>query len=54
MQDWSVVVARYGDGDASGAVAVIGPTRMAYGRTIPRVRYVATLMSQLLHEVRQS
>jgi heat-inducible transcriptional repressor len=54
LQDWSVVVARYGDGQTSGAVAVMGPTRMAYRRTIPRVRYVASLMSHLLHEVRQS
>lgn len=53
MQDWSMVIARYGETDASGAVAVIGPTRMAYQRTIPRVRYVASLMSQLLHDVRQ-
>lgn len=53
MQDWSMVIARYGKTDASGAVAVIGPTRMAYQRTIPRVRYVAALMSQLLHDVRQ-
>ncbi|MGE3961046.1 MAG: heat-inducible transcriptional repressor HrcA [Dehalococcoidia bacterium] len=53
MRDWSMVVARYGETDASGAVAVIGPTRMAYQRTIPRVRYVASLMSQLLHDVRQ-
>jgi heat-inducible transcriptional repressor len=53
MRSWSVVVARYGDMETSGAVAVIGPTRMAYGRTIPRVRYIATLMSQLLGEVRQ-
>lgn len=53
MQDWSIVVARYGESDASGAVAVVGPTRMAYRRTIPRVRYVASLMGQLLYEVRQ-
>jgi heat-inducible transcriptional repressor len=53
MQDWSVVIAQYGDPDASGAVAVIGPTRMAYQRTIPRVRYIASLMSHLLHEVRE-
>lgn len=53
MQDWSMIVARYGESDATGAVAVIGPTRMAYQRTIPRVRYVASLMSQLLHDVRQ-
>ena len=54
MQEWSMVISRYGDEDAIGTVAVIGPTRMAYHRTIPRVRYVARLMSHLLHEVRQA
>ena len=53
MQDWSMIIARYGDAEATGAVAVVGPTRMSYRRTIPRVRYVASLMTQLLHEVRQ-
>ena len=53
MQEWSVVLSRYGDEDAIGTVAVIGPTRMPYHRIIPRVRYVARLMSHLLHEVRQ-
>jgi heat-inducible transcriptional repressor len=53
MQDWSMVVARYGELDVAGAVAVVGPTRMAYQRTIPRVRYVASLMTQLMHEVRR-
>ena len=54
MQEWSVVLSRYGDEDAIGTVAVIGPTRMPYHRTIPRVRYVARLMSHLLREVRQA
>lgn len=53
LQDWSVVVSRYGDSDAAGVVAVIGPTRMAYQRTIPRVRYIASLMGQLLRDVGQ-
>jgi len=53
MQDWSMIVARYGESDAAGAVAVVGPTRMAYQRAIPRVRYIASLMTQLLHEVRR-
>ena len=53
LQDWSVVVSRYGDTDAGGVVAVIGPTRMAYQRTIPRVRYIASLMGQLLRDVGQ-
>lgn len=52
MQDWSVVIARYGDSDAAGTVAVVGPTRMAYERTIPRVRYIASLMGQLLRDMR--
>lgn len=53
LHDWSVVVSRYGDADAAGVVAVIGPTRMAYQRTIPRVRYIASLMGQLLRDVGQ-
>ncbi len=52
MQDWSVVIARYGDTDAAGTVAVVGPTRMTYERTIPRVRYIASLMGQLLRDMR--
>ncbi len=52
MQDWSVVIARYGDADTAGTVAVVGPTRMAYERTIPRVRYIASLMGQLLRDMR--
>jgi heat-inducible transcriptional repressor len=53
MLDWSVVVANYGDASGSvGTVAVLGPTRMRYERTIPRVRYVATLMGHLIESVR--
>lgn len=54
MQQWSVVAAPYGAGadqGTAGAVAVLGPTRMQYARTIPRVRYVAALMGALMHEV---
>ena len=32
----------------------LGPMRMDYRRTVPRVRYVAELMGQLLHEVQAS
>lgn len=53
MLDWSVVVSNYGDPTGSvGTVAVLGPTRMRYERTIPRVRYVATLMGHLIESVR--
>jgi len=31
-------------------LGVLGPLRMPYGRTISAVRYVSTLMSELLRE----
>lgn len=47
----SIVVARYGrPGFATGALAVLGPTRMAYGRSISTVRYVAGLMSDMVQD----
>jgi heat-inducible transcriptional repressor len=49
MRECSVVVARYGaPGALNGALAVLGPTRMHYPRTISTVRYVSSLMSELL------
>lgn len=49
LQDCSVVLARYGiQGGPTGVVAVLGPTRMRYSRTIPKVRYLATLLGDLM------
>lgn len=49
LRDCSVVLARYGvPGMTTGAVGVIGPIRMAYGRTISIVRFVSTLLSDLM------
>jgi heat-inducible transcriptional repressor len=51
LRDCSMVIARYGTpGLATGALGVIGPMRMAYGRTISAVRYVSSLMSDLVSE----
>ena len=51
LRDCSMVLARYGaPGFATGALGVLGPTRMPYGRTISAVRYVAGLMSDLVIE----
>lgn len=51
LKDCSMVLARYGaQGYATGAMAVLGPIRMSYGRTISAVRYVAGLMSDLVIE----
>jgi heat-inducible transcriptional repressor len=49
LRDFSIVLARYGaPGRATGALGVLGPTRMAYGRTISAVSYVAGLLSDLV------
>lgn len=51
LHEWTLVISRFdGPDGATGTVAVLGPTRMRYGHTIPRVRYVAALMSDLLQE----
>lgn len=48
----SMVIARYGiEGFATGALGVLGPTRMPYGRAISTVRYVADLMSDLVSDL---
>ncbi len=51
LKDYSMVLARYGVTNvATGALGVLGPTRMAYGRAISTIRYVAELMSDLVYE----
>ncbi|WKZ41544.1 MAG: heat-inducible transcriptional repressor HrcA [Anaerolineales bacterium] len=51
LRQCSMVIARYGvPGMATGALGVLGPMRMAYGRTIPTVRYVAGLLSDLVND----
>jgi heat-inducible transcriptional repressor len=48
----SLVLARYGVSDFStGALGVVGPTRMFYGRAISAVRLVAGLLSDLVHDM---
>ncbi|GAB4444796.1 MAG: heat-inducible transcriptional repressor HrcA [Anaerolineae bacterium] len=48
----SMVLSRYGVSDqATGALGVLGPVRMRYGRAVSTVRYVAGLMSDLLLDV---
>lgn len=51
LKDCSMVLARYGVNNiATGALGVLGPTRMAYGRAVSTVRYVAELMTDLMQE----
>ena len=52
LKECSMVLARYGvAGYATGAMGVLGPQRMAYGRAISTVRYVAGLMGDLMYEI---
>lgn len=52
LKQCSVILARYGiPGQASGMLGVFGPTRMAYTRTIPTVRFMAELLSTLVAEI---
>src|SRR5438477_12838098 len=49
LRDCSLVVGRYGqDSDVVGFVGVVGPTRMDYARSIGAVRYVGSLMGDLV------
>lgn len=52
MRECSVVTTQYGiPGEVCGALGVIGPTRMPYGRAISSVRYMGSLMSELVAEL---
>ena len=49
IREYSVVVSRYGLPDeAVGTLAIIGPTRMPYARTIAAIDYVSWLLSRLV------
>ncbi len=51
LRQCSMVLARYGvQGLATGMLGVLGPMRMSYARTIPTVRFVAGLLSELVNE----
>ncbi|MGD0708207.1 MAG: heat-inducible transcriptional repressor HrcA [Anaerolineaceae bacterium] len=51
LRQFSVVLARYGTpGLATGMLGVLGPMRMPYGRSISVVRFVSSLLSDLISE----
>ncbi len=52
MREYSVVLSRYGvNGAIAGVLGIIGPTRMSYPRSISTVRYISSVMSDLLREL---
>jgi len=51
LRQCSMVLARYGvPGLATGMLGVLGPMRMSYAKTIPTVRFVAGLLSNLVND----
>jgi heat-inducible transcriptional repressor len=50
LRPFSVVAATYNDGQTTGAIGLIGPTRMRYSRAIPLVQSAARAISRLLQE----
>jgi len=51
LRQCSMVLARYGvAGHVTGMLGVLGPMRMSYSKTIPTVRYVAGLLSELVND----
>jgi heat-inducible transcriptional repressor len=51
LKDCTIIVSRYGaHEDIAGELAVLGPTRMPYGRNISAVRYVADIMSSFVYD----
>ena len=52
LRRFGVVLATYGvDGEVTGVLGVLGPTRMSYWRSISSVRYMARLMSDLMADL---
>jgi heat-inducible transcriptional repressor len=52
LENISLVLGCYGvEEHTTGVLGVIGPVRMPYGRTIGAVRYVSSLMSDLMHQI---
>jgi len=49
IHNYSVVIGRYGlPGEAAGSIAVVGPTRMPYARSIAAIDYLSSLLSHLV------
>ena len=50
MRECSVVMVHYGTaGESFGFIGVLGPSRFPYAVAVPAVRFVARLMTEVLH-----
>ena len=49
IHNYSVVISRYGLPDeAVGSIAIVGPTRMPYARSIAAIDYLSSVLSELV------
>lgn len=52
LENSSMIISKYRIGDnASGAIGIIGPTRMNYSKLIPSIKYLTDIVSRVLSEV---
>lgn len=52
IHEYSVVLGQFGlPGEAVGTIAVVGPTRMPYARTISTISYLSSVLSTLVAEL---
>ncbi len=52
FQECSLVAARYGAGrGAAGWIGILGPTRMAYGHTVPAVKLAARALTEAFSRI---
>lgn len=51
LRPFSIVLAQYGaPGQVTGTLGVLGPMRMSYARTIPAVRFISGVLSELVSD----
>lgn len=49
LRPFSVIIAQYGvPGETVGTMGILGPTRMEYARSVAGIRYLASLMDELI------
>lgn len=52
LSDSTTIISRYHIGDgATGAIGIIGPTRMDYAKLIPSIKYLSDVVGRVLSEV---
>ncbi len=52
MKNYSVVIRQYGlPNKATGAIGIVGPTRMPYGRTISAINYLSSVLIKLINNL---